>query len=123
MSKVEDLIRHIVRPGYFRMTVSNIGVVDDFSSLYTTNAGEYTATVQTQLTDDHKISSFTYMDRVSRALATQYPELRTFISRGSMHEAILTSGMPAAVDDRITGNGYREDYDLARQLAAQIRQN
>ena len=34
------------------MIVSNIGVVNDFSSLYTTNAGEYTATIQTQLSDD-----------------------------------------------------------------------
>ena len=28
------------------MIVSNIGVVNDFSSLYTTNAGMYTATIQ-----------------------------------------------------------------------------
>jgi len=101
--------------------VSNIGVVDDFSSLYTTNAGEYTATVQTQLTDDHKISSFTYMDRVSRALATQYPELRTFISSGSMQDAILNSGMPAPIDVQITGSDYQEDYRTAQQLAARIR--
>jgi multidrug efflux pump subunit AcrB len=121
VAKVEDLIRHIVRPGDFRMTVSNIGVVDDFSSLYTTNAGEYTATVQTQLTDDHKISSFTYMDRVSRALATQYPELRTFISSGSMQDAILNSGMPAPIDVQITGSDYQEDYRTAQQLAARIR--
>jgi multidrug efflux pump subunit AcrB len=122
VAKVEDLIRRIIHPKDFRMTVSNIGVVDDFSSLYTTNAGEYTATVQTQLTDDHKVSSYTYMDRVSRALATQYPELRTFISSGSMQDAILNSGMPAPIDVQITGNSYSEDYEVAQQLAAQIRQ-
>src|SRR5579883_815422 len=121
VAEVENLIRHIVHPHDFRMTVSNIGVVDDFSSLYTTNAGAYTATVQTQLTDDHKISSFTYMDRVSRALATQYPELRTFISSGSMQDAILNSGMPAPIDVQITGSNYREDYRIAQQLAARIR--
>jgi HAE1 family hydrophobic/amphiphilic exporter-1 len=121
VAEVENLIRRIIHPHDFRMTVSNIGVVDDFSSLYTTNAGEYTATVQTQLTDDHKISSFTYMDRVSRALATQYPELRTFISSGSMQDAILNSGMPAPIDVQITGSDYQEDYRTAQQLAARIR--
>jgi HAE1 family hydrophobic/amphiphilic exporter-1 len=121
VAEVENLIRRIVHPHDFRMTVSNIGVVDDFSSLYTTNAGEYTATVQTQLTDDHKVSSFTYMDRVSRALATQYPELRTFISSGSMQDAILNSGMPAPIDVQITGSDYQEDYQTAQQLATRIR--
>ena len=47
VAKIEDLIRHMVDPRDFKMIVSNIGVVNDFSSLYTTNAGEYTATIQT----------------------------------------------------------------------------
>ena len=64
MAKVEDLIRQTVAPDDFNMIVSNIGVVNDFSSLYTTNAGAYTATIQTQLNDDHKVSSYEYMDRV-----------------------------------------------------------
>jgi len=58
---------------------------------------------------------------VSRALATQYPELRTFISSGSMQDAILNSGMPAPIDVQITGSDYQEDYRTAQQLAARIR--
>ena len=54
VAKVEDLIKKTIAPEDFRMTVSNIGVVPDFSALYTTNTGAYTATIQTQLTDDHK---------------------------------------------------------------------
>ena len=50
VAQVEDLIRHTVKPNDFHMIVSNIGVVNDFSSLYTNNAGAYTATVQTELT-------------------------------------------------------------------------
>jgi HAE1 family hydrophobic/amphiphilic exporter-1 len=121
VGQVENLIHHIVHPQDYRMTVSNIGVVDDFSSLYTTNAGPYTATVQTQLTDDHKVSSFAYMRRVSRALARNYPELRTFISSGSMQDAILNSGMPAPIDVQITGNDYNKDYSIAEGLASRIR--
>ena len=54
------------------MMVSNIGVVPDFSSLYTTNAGPYTATIQVHLHDSHQISSFEYMDRVQEEIAPRF---------------------------------------------------
>ncbi len=38
-ARIEDLIRHVVPASDLKMIVSNIGVVNDFSSLYTTNAG------------------------------------------------------------------------------------
>ncbi|HEX3682925.1 MAG TPA: efflux RND transporter permease subunit [Bryobacteraceae bacterium] len=120
--KVENLIRHTVRPSDFRMTVSNIGVVPDFSALYTANSGAYTATVQTQLQDDHELSSFEYMDRTREAIAKNYPELRTFFSSGSMEDAILNTGMPAPIDVQVTGRNYTQDYQTAQDLAAKIRQ-
>ena len=46
VARIEDLIRHVIPATDLKMIVSNIGVVNDFSALYTTNAGEYTATVQ-----------------------------------------------------------------------------
>ncbi len=64
IAKVEDMIRKIVKPADFHMIVSNIGIVPDFSALYTTNSGSYTATVQVALQPSHKIGSFEYMDRV-----------------------------------------------------------
>ncbi len=36
------------------MVLSNIGVVNDISSLYTTNAGMYTATIQVALNEGHE---------------------------------------------------------------------
>ena len=121
VGKVEDLIRQSVPPSDFRMTVSNIGVVPDFSALYTSNSGAYTAIVQTELQDDHAGSSFEYMDKVSSAIASKYPELRTFFSSGSMEDAILNSGMPAPIDVQVTGRVYKDDYEVAQQLAAKIR--
>jgi multidrug efflux pump subunit AcrB len=122
VGKVEGLIRRTVHPSDFRMTVSNIGVVPDFSALYTTNSGAYTATVQTQLEDGHELSSFQYMDGVREAVAKNYPELRTFFSSGSMEDAILNTGMPAPIDVQVTGRNYTEDYQAAQDLAARIRQ-
>ena len=121
-AKVESLIRHIVAPADMGMIVSNIGVVDDFSSLYTTNAGEYTSTVQVQLTDDHQTSSFVYMDRVKEALAQQLPNIRPFIQSGSMVDAILNMGMPAPIDVQVISSDLSLDYHIAQELAGRIRQ-
>src|SRR5579863_4467165 len=72
VAKIEDLIRHIVPPKDLKMVLSNIGVVNDISSLYTTNAGMYTAFIQVALNDDHKIGSYEYMDRVRDQIAASF---------------------------------------------------
>jgi hydrophobic/amphiphilic exporter-1 (mainly G- bacteria), HAE1 family len=120
VARVEDLIKHTVDPHDFRITVSNIGVVNDLSSLYTTNSGEYQATIQTQLTDDHTTSSFEYMDRVQKAIHRQFPELRTFVQSGSMVDAVLNTGMPAPIDVQVTSSDLPADFKLAQQLASRI---
>src|SRR5271157_5071054 len=63
VARVEDLIKRTVSPSDFHMVVSNIGVAPGFSALYTSNAGAYTATIQVELNESHKTSSFEYMDR------------------------------------------------------------
>ena len=122
VAKVEKLIRQVVHRDDFKMTVSNIGVVNDFSSLYTSNSGAYTATVQAALSDDHKVSSFDYMDRVRKAISQQFPDVRTFFQTGSMVDATLNMGMPAPIDVQVTGKDLTQDYSFAQQLATKIRQ-
>ena len=121
VAKVEDLIRHTVDKADFKMIVSNIGIVPDFSALYTTNAGPYTATVQVELNESHKTGSFEYMDRVRSAIATQYPELRTFFSSGSMVDAILNMGAPAPIDVQVSSRDLDRTYNVAQDLAARVR--
>ena len=122
VAKVEDLIRNVVGSKDLKMVVSNIGVVPDFSSLYTTNAGPYTATIQVALQGEHRLSSAEYMDRVRREMANQYPDIRTFFSSGSMVDAILNSGMPAPIDVQVSGRSLKQSYAVAQDLAARIRQ-
>ncbi len=122
VAKVENLIKSTVAPHDLKMVVSNIGIVPDFSALYTTNAGPYTATVQVALTDDHKTSSFEYIDRVRQGLAARFPDIRTFFSSGSMVDAILNSGMPAPVDLQVSGSNLPRVYGAAQNFASQIRQ-
>jgi len=121
VAKVEDLIRSTVEAKDLRRIVSNIGVVPDFSSLYTTNSGAYTATVQVQLNEAHRMSSFAYMDRVQERMAKQFPEIRTFFSSGSMVDAILNTGKAAPIDVQVSSPNLEEIDGIAQNLAAQFR--
>jgi len=122
VAKVEDLIRNSMEGGDLRRIVSNIGVVPDFSSLYTTNSGPYTATVQVQLNAKHKLSSFEYMDRVQARMTKDFPEIRTFFSSGSMVDAILNQGAPAPIDVQVSSSNLDQIYGIAQNLAARIRE-
>jgi multidrug efflux pump subunit AcrB len=121
VAKVEDLIRHEVEPKDLKRIVSNIGVVPDFSSLYTTNAGPYTATVQVALNEPHELSSFTYIDRVQAAMARKFPDIRTFFSSGSLVDAILNSGKAAPIDVQVSSPDLDQIDGIAQNLATQIR--
>jgi multidrug efflux pump subunit AcrB len=122
VAKVEDLIRHTVDPKDLKLVVSNIGVVPDFSALYTTNSGPYTATVQVALNEPHRLSSFECMDRVQKAMASQFPEIRTFLASGSMVDAILNMGMPAPIDVQVSSPDLNQIYGIAQGLAARFRE-
>ena len=121
VGKIENLIKQVVDPHDMKMIVSNIGVVNDFSSLYTTNAGQYTATIQVALNDDHRVGSLEYMDRVRTKLAAEFPDVRAFFQSGSMVDAILNSGMPAPIDVLVNTRDLDTTYNTAQDLARRIR--
>jgi len=122
VAKIEDLIRHVVPSKDLKMVLSNIGVVNDISALYTANAGMYTAFIQVALNDGHEVSSFDYMDRVKAQIAAQFPDVRTFFQSGSMQDAILNQGQPAPIDVQVNTRDLGLTYDTAQNLAARIRQ-
>ncbi len=122
VAKIENLIRHIVAPKDLKMVLSNIGVVNDISALYTQNAGMYTAFIQVALNDGHETSSFDYMDRVRAQIAAQFPDVRMFFQSGSLQDAILNQGQPAPIDVQVNTRDLRLTYDTAQDLARRIRQ-
>jgi HAE1 family hydrophobic/amphiphilic exporter-1 len=122
VARIEDLIRKVVPSSDLKMIVSNIGVVNDFSSLYTTNAGQYTATIQVALNEGHAIGSLVYMDRVKNEMTAQFPDVRAFFQSGSMVDAILNSGMPAPIDVQVNTRDLGATYNVAQDLARRIRQ-
>jgi HAE1 family hydrophobic/amphiphilic exporter-1 len=121
VAKIEDEIRKIIPPHDLRMILSNLGVVNDISSLYTSNAGMYTATIQVALTEDHVGGSFEYMDRVKEDMAAKFPEVRTFFQSGSLQDAILNQGQPAPIDVQVNTRDLGITYSTAQDLARRIR--
>ena len=121
VERVEDLIRKVVHPADMHMVVSTVGLDPGFSSLYTTNAGSYTATIQTALKPAHAISSFRYMDEVRRRIAAEYPDLRTFFSSGSMVDSVLNMGLLAPIDIQVSSPDLHQAYQVALDLGQEIR--
>ena len=121
MARVEEDIREVVPKDELAMIVSNIGVNADLSSIYTPNSAMHTAFVQVQLQKEHKTSSFVYMDRVRRKLASDLPELSTFFQTGGLVDSIVNQGMPAPIDIQVSGNNQQAAYDVAKEMAAKIR--
>ena len=121
IARIEDIVRESVEKKDLKMVLSNIGVVNDISSLYTANAGMYTATIQVALNEGHETSSFEYMDRVKARVAAKFPDVRTFFQSGSMQDAILNQGQPAPIDIQVNTRDLALTYSTAQDLARRIR--
>jgi multidrug efflux pump subunit AcrB len=121
VARVESLIRETVPPKDLHLIVSNVGVIPGFSSIYTSNAGPHTATIQVALNEGHHISSFQYMDAVRQKIQQNLPELTTYFQSGGIVDAVLNQGLPAPIDVQVSGSNLEASYRTAIELAGQIR--
>jgi hydrophobic/amphiphilic exporter-1 (mainly G- bacteria), HAE1 family len=121
VKKVEDLVRRLVAPHDLRLIVSNIGSTPGFSSIYTSNSASHTAYVQVGLTDDHRVGSYDYMQRVRAAMQTQMPELTTYFQSGGLVDAVLNLGLPAPIDIQVTGSDLKQTYATAEAIRERVK--
>ena len=121
IKKVENDIRDVVSPSDLGVIVSNIGVQPGFSSMYTSNSGQHTATVQVSLKEGHRVGSYEYMRRVREKLADDLPELSTYFQSGGLVDAVINLGLPAPLDIQVGGNNLQSAYNTAQELAGKIR--
>jgi multidrug efflux pump subunit AcrB len=116
ISQVEKIIREEVAPEELSVVVANIGVQPGFSSIYTRNSGQHTATVQVSLKTEHKTGSYAYMDRIRRRVRNELPQLNAYFQSGGLVDAVLNLGLPAPIDIQISGS----DLDAAHRVASEI---
>jgi HAE1 family hydrophobic/amphiphilic exporter-1 len=121
VDRVEALVRKVVDRDDLELIAANIGVQPGFSSIYTSNAGPHTATVQVALRENHRIGSYEYMARTRRAIEQELPHLSAYFQSGGMVDAVLNQGLPAPIDVQLSGSNIERVYQAATDLAAQIR--
>ncbi|HEX7795362.1 MAG TPA: efflux RND transporter permease subunit [Vicinamibacterales bacterium] len=119
--KIEAIVRRIVDPHDLDLVVSNIGVQPGFSSIYTSNAGPHTSTVQVALKEDHRVGSYEYMARVRKAISAELPHLNVYFQSGGMVDAVLNQGLPAPIDVQLSGSNIEAVFKSANDVAAKIR--
>src|SRR3954468_22987925 len=121
VDRVEQLVRRVVDRDDLELVTANIGVQPGFSSIYTSNAGPHTATVQVALTEHHRVGSYDYMARVRSAIARELPHLSAYFQSGGMVDAVLNQGLPAPIDVQISGSNIERAFAAASGVAASIQ--
>ena len=121
VAKLENLVRREVAPHDLRLIVSNIGTTPGFSAMYTSNSASHTAFVQVSLTDDHKVGSYEYMNRVRAAVHQEMPEISSYLQSGGLVDAVLNLGLPAPIDVQVSGSDLDNDYAVAQKIARQAQ--
>jgi HAE1 family hydrophobic/amphiphilic exporter-1 len=121
VKKVEDIVRQEIPKSDLSTIVSNIGVFPDLSALFTQNSAMHTAFVEVGLVEDHKGSSFDYMDKVRAHIRTEMPELRSYFQSGGLVDSVLNQGMPAPIDVQVSGMDLGVVNKITLNLAQQFK--
>ncbi|HEY6227705.1 MAG TPA: efflux RND transporter permease subunit, partial [Verrucomicrobiae bacterium] len=122
VTQVEKIIREEVPTNELAIVVANIGVTPGFSSMYTSNSGQHTATVQASLKEGHKIGSYEYMDRVRRRIRKELPQLAAYFQSGGLVDAVLNLGLPAPIDIQVSGSNIEAAHETATEIARRVRE-
>jgi hydrophobic/amphiphilic exporter-1 (mainly G- bacteria), HAE1 family len=121
VERVENIVREEVPANELAVVLSNVGVTPGFSSIYTSNSAQHTATVQASLRENHRLDSYAYMERVRRRLRLELPQLGVYLQTGGLVDAIINLGFPAPIDVQISGSNLEQSHALATDLARQLR--
>jgi multidrug efflux pump subunit AcrB len=121
VAKVEAVIRKTVAPADLGMIVSNIGISDDLSAIYTPNSAMDTAFVQVSLMEGHKTGSYAYLTKVRDAIASQLPQLQTYFQVGGLVDSVVNQGLPAPIDIQIASTDQEAAMQQAQALATKLR--
>ena len=121
VARMEADIRSVVAPKDMNMIVSNIGITPDLSAIYTSNSGMHTAFIQVSLKEDHKTSSFAYMQRLREKFANDFPDVNTYFQTGGLVDSVVNQGQPAPIDIRVGGNDLNGTFAFAQSIAERVR--
>jgi multidrug efflux pump subunit AcrB len=117
ISRVEKTIREVVNKDLLT-TISEIGVVADWSAAYTPNAGPMDAVIKVQLEAEREHSAQEYVAMLREKLNNQYGPYLTFaFDAGGMIRSAMNEGRSTPINIRLVA----KDVVKARATAAAIQ--
>jgi HAE1 family hydrophobic/amphiphilic exporter-1 len=121
VESIENLIRRTIPRRELGMIISNIGVTPGFSSIYTSNSAQHTATVQVSLAEGHTVGTDEYITRVRRRLSHELPEVTAYFQSGGLVDAVVNLGLPAPIDIQVSSADFAPADDMARTISERVR--
>ncbi len=122
IAEIERIVRDTISPDELEITVSNIGVVPDFSALYTSNSSPHTGFVQVALKENRHTPTTHWMNLVRERLRKDLPELSLYFQSGGFVDAVLNFGMPAPINVQVSGPDLASTFRVASELGVRVRQ-
>src|SRR5271166_4588588 len=120
-ARIESDIRSVIPSDELGMIVSNIGISSDLSAIYTSNSAMHTAFIQVSLKEDHRVGSYTYMERLRKKLAAELPQVSSYFQAGGLVDSVVNQGLPAPIDIQVSDNDLEEAYGIATKLALELK--
>ncbi|HKB03873.1 MAG TPA: efflux RND transporter permease subunit, partial [Gemmataceae bacterium] len=122
IAEVEALIEDEIPDAERTMIVSEMGLNPDWSSAYTTNAGQQDAIIRIQLTEARTKSAQEYAIQLRHALAAdgKFADLGVAFETGGMVSAALNYGASSPIDIEIDGGTPAQRAEVARRVKERV---
>jgi multidrug efflux pump subunit AcrB len=123
---VEAVIAEVIPPHELKMTVSEIGLNNDWSAAYSANAGQQDTVIRLQLTPERSRSAQEYAVLLRQKLAAdpKFTDLEFSFDTGGMVSAALNFGASSPIDIQVLGGTPDQKFEVAgkiKKLVADVR--
>jgi multidrug efflux pump subunit AcrB len=122
--RVEEAVREEIPPGEINTVLDNIGMPYSGINLTYSNSGVIGASdaeILISLNHNHRPSP-QYIRALRRKLPNEFPGTQFFFQPADIVGQILNFGLPSAIDIQIVGPQTAENYQVANEMVARIRQ-
>jgi CzcA family heavy metal efflux pump len=122
-AQVEEFLRQDLPPGEIATVLDNIGMPNSSINLSYSNSGVIgtsDAEILVGLSADHHPTE-ELVRQLRQALPRNFPGVEFFFQPADIVTQILNFGLPAPIDIQVTGADLRGNYEIAQQIANQLR--
>src|SRR5205814_4631325 len=120
---IEREIRQVVPPREIANIIDNIGIPNGGFNLAfgdSPTLGVSDGDILISLKGEEHGSTAEYTDRLRKHLNEKFPDVVFFFEAANITNQILNFGLPAPIDVQVVGRNIPANYEIAKQIAAQI---